>query len=483
MSALVAMLARLGSGALARHGATARAAPGCATRQLLAAACGMRRARSPWLSTRPIRSRAENVVFVRFARRVAWRSAPRRGGPHLPLLRPLVRRGWSRRSGPLPRRLRCARHAAREPLRRMAPPAAADGGLATLRLIGCGDERIVLRRRRGRSSGLACSHHPADAGMSAKQRAAILRPTTQFDAPERWEELPGGSATNRARLDGDAFSQPSANLSFEQRADFFVGNGFFKRMWVTAPSSTEAADGLGPLYNARSCQGCHLKDGRGHPPEGPERQRACRCSCACRSRRRPRPSGQRWRAIAQAVVGEPTYGTQLQDLAIPGQIGEGRMAIAYEELPVELAGGETVQLRAAELRHRRPRLWPAAPRDHAEPARGAADDRAGPARGDRRGRSAGPGRPRRCRRRRHLRPAQPRLERDRGARGDGPLRLEGGAGPDRRAGRRRDGRRHRHRQPAGALSRRRLHAGADRVHRRRPTGATARFEIWKRPRR
>ena len=77
---------------------------------------------------------------------------------------------------------------------------------------------------------------PVDAGMSAKQRAAILRPTTQFAAPERWEDLPGGSATNRARLDGDAFSQPSANLSFEQRADFFVGNGFFKRMWVTAPS-------------------------------------------------------------------------------------------------------------------------------------------------------------------------------------------------------------------------------------------------------
>ena len=25
---------------------------------------------------------------------------------------------------------------------------------------------------------------------------------------------------------------------------------------------------LGPIFNARSCQGCHLKDGRGHPPNG-----------------------------------------------------------------------------------------------------------------------------------------------------------------------------------------------------------------------
>ena len=184
----------------------------------------------------------------------------------------------------------------------------------------------------------------ADAAMTAKQREAILRPTASFAAPERWEELPGGSATNRTRLDGDAFSLPSANLTFDARADFFVGNGFFKRMWVTAPSSTEAADGLGPLYNARSCQGCHLKDGRGHPPEGPDDggvSMFLRLSV-------PPQSDEDRAALAShrlAVIGEPTYGTQLQDLAIPGLAGEGRMAIAYEEIPVELAGGETASLR------------------------------------------------------------------------------------------------------------------------------------------
>ncbi len=184
----------------------------------------------------------------------------------------------------------------------------------------------------------------AEAGMSSRQRQAILRPTSDFTAPERWEDLPGGSATNRTRLDGDAFSQPSANLSFEQRADFFVGNGFFKRMWVTAPSSTEAADGLGPLYNARSCQGCHLKDGRGHPPEGPGDGSL---SMFLRLSIPPRTDAER-AALAShhaAVIGEPTYGTQLQDLAIPGQVAEGRMAITYDERPVELAGGEIVQLR------------------------------------------------------------------------------------------------------------------------------------------
>ena len=185
---------------------------------------------------------------------------------------------------------------------------------------------------------------PVDAAMSAKQREAILRPTTDFDAPERWESLSGGSTTNRARLDADAFSQPSANLAFDQRADFFVGNGFFRRMWVTAPSSTEAADGLGPLYNARSCQGCHLKDGRGHPPSGPDDSAV---SMFLRLSIPPQSDAEQGALAShrQAVVGEPTYGTQLQDLAIPGLKGEGRMAIAYEELPVELAGRETVVLR------------------------------------------------------------------------------------------------------------------------------------------
>ncbi len=45
------------------------------------------------------------------------------------------------------------------------------------------------------------------------------------------------------------------------------------------------------------------------------------------------------------MIAEPTYGGQLQDLADPRPAAEGRMVIDYEEIPVELAGGETVRLR------------------------------------------------------------------------------------------------------------------------------------------
>lgn len=182
------------------------------------------------------------------------------------------------------------------------------------------------------------------AAMTAQERAAILAPTTDFSAAEQGEAYPGGSATNRSRLNLQAFSQPSASLDFEGRMDFFVGNGFFDRPWVIAPSSTVNADGLGPLYNARSCQGCHIKDGRGHPPDGPDDS-----AVSMFLRISIPPQSDRDQALlasgAAAHIPEPTYGTQIQDLAIPGHVPEGRMAISYEEMPVTLGDGTVAHLR------------------------------------------------------------------------------------------------------------------------------------------
>ncbi|MEZ5933656.1 MAG: di-heme oxidoredictase family protein [Alphaproteobacteria bacterium] len=179
----------------------------------------------------------------------------------------------------------------------------------------------------------------------ARDPARIIAPTEDFSKPEKYERNQGGAGTSKKPINGNAFSHPAANIGFEQRADFFVGNGFFKRLWVTAPSSTQSADGLGPLYNARACQRCHLKDGRGHPPSGPDD------SAVSMFLRLSVPSGTEEQRQARKerrakVIPEPTYGGQLQDLAIAGFKAEGRMTIAYEEKPVELAGGEVVTLRA-----------------------------------------------------------------------------------------------------------------------------------------
>ena len=77
-------------------------------------------------------------------------------------------------------------------------------------------------------------------------------------------ERTGGRATVFA-TGRNAFSFPAANLTDPERTRFAIGNSFFRRNWVQAPASTKARDGLGPHFNARSCGGCHIQDGRGSP--------------------------------------------------------------------------------------------------------------------------------------------------------------------------------------------------------------------------
>ena len=192
---------------------------------------------------------------------------------------------------------------------------------------------------------LAAVATAAPAAPSPTERAAILAPASRFDVAERWERLPGGSATNRRRFDRDAFSQPSANISFEARAEFAIGNALFRRPWVSAPSSTRSADGLGPLYNARACQRCHLKDGRGHPPENAQDSTV---SMLLRLSVPPRTDAERARLASglEAAIPEPTYGTQLQDVAAPGHVAEGRIRITRVPREVALAGGATATLEA-----------------------------------------------------------------------------------------------------------------------------------------
>ena len=173
---------------------------------------------------------------------------------------------------------------------------------------------------------------------------SITAPTHDFSRAEEHELNPGGATTHHKKLNNNAFSNASANMDFKRELNFKVGNGFFKRLWVSAPSSTQAADGLGPLYNARSCQRCHLKDGRGHTPNGPEDNAV---SMFLRLSIPPQSDSDK-QLLAEhrlKVIPEPTYGTQLQDFAIPGYNAEGRMQISYEEIPVKLADGEIVQLR------------------------------------------------------------------------------------------------------------------------------------------
>lgn len=130
-----------------------------------------------------------------------------------------------------------------------------------------------------------------------------------------------------------AFELPLPQLTNVQRRAFHVGNSFFNDAWVIAPASAVGRDGLGPLFNAVSCSGCHHLDGRGRPPEqrdDPLESMLIRVSVIdADGHARP----------------HPVYGEQFQDKAIPGVPAEGRVRIEWEAVPGTYPDGATYELR------------------------------------------------------------------------------------------------------------------------------------------
>ncbi|ESX04700.1 thiol oxidoreductase [Mesorhizobium sp. LSJC268A00] len=172
---------------------------------------------------------------------------------------------------------------------------------------------------------------------------AVTRPTQDFSKPESFETMQGGAGTSRKQVDRDAFSQPSENITFEEQGNFKLGNALFRKNWVSSPSSTQASDGLGPLFNERACQNCHLKDGRGRPPAADSRT----TSMFLRLARDASTAEEKAEIAVHKVLNfpDPVYGAQLQELAVPGLKGEGRMYVDYRKEKVTLGDGSIVSLR------------------------------------------------------------------------------------------------------------------------------------------
>ena len=169
--------------------------------------------------------------------------------------------------------------------------------------------------------------------------SAVTALTTDFDRAEPFENLPAGAATVPALTNRDAFTQPSGNLSFDRGLDFALGDALFDKIWVSSPASTLASDGLGPLYNARSCDNCHVNDGRGQPPATPVDNAI---SLVLRLSVAPDHAAiNHW----ISTLPDPVYGTQLQEFATSGLAAEYRLNLTYTEQIIALAGGQIARLR------------------------------------------------------------------------------------------------------------------------------------------
>ncbi len=179
----------------------------------------------------------------------------------------------------------------------------------------------------------ACQEAPPP----APARVGHYAPPATVDLPP--EALPGGLTTHLplqpgTRLSAEAFSRPASNLDARGRALFTVGNSFFTSPWVLAPASVAARDGLGPLFNAAACQDCHIRDGRGHPPAGPDEPLI---SALLRIGMRDGSP-------------HPLYGAQIQTRAAPTLMPEPQVQVQWVEHTLVYPDGRSVHLRAPQIR-------------------------------------------------------------------------------------------------------------------------------------
>ncbi len=115
-------------------------------------------------------------------------------------------------------------------------------------------------------------------------------------------------------------------LALADGLDRAAGKALFDRLWVAAPSSTLANDGLGPLFNEKSCASCHSGKALAAKVElAPDGTLAAR--------------GLATRLGDALGHPDPLYGRQIQPRAVNGlesegtvtyrPAGEGPMAVAF----------------------------------------------------------------------------------------------------------------------------------------------------------
>ncbi len=79
------------------------------------------------------------------------------------------------------------------------------------------------------------------------------------------EKMPGGEGSVKF-TPFPSFELPAKNLNKADLPMFHAGKALARQPWIKAPTVTFKRDGLGPLFNARTCLMCHVNGGRGVMP-------------------------------------------------------------------------------------------------------------------------------------------------------------------------------------------------------------------------
>jgi CxxC motif-containing protein (DUF1111 family) len=114
------------------------------------------------------------------------------------------------------------------------------------------------------------------------------------------------------------------------------GRALMQQIWQIAPGKDAQRDGLGPLFNAASCHGCHSPATRRQVSEKPVDR-----LLSALVRVSVRQDGE--------TLPHPAYGAQLNEFSIVGVPPEARTQVIYVDRMVDLLDGTPVWVREPEL--------------------------------------------------------------------------------------------------------------------------------------
>ena len=129
-----------------------------------------------------------------------------------------------------------------------------------------------------------------------------------------------------------AFGTNTPQLPLDKLPQFALGNRIFNTPWVQSPSSVKSFDGLGPLFDRKSCASCHIKDGKGRPPINENEPLRFMLT-----KSRIFKDGK--------FIPSPKYGEQLQAQAILGEKKEPQVRVSWQQIKGKYPDGTSYTLR------------------------------------------------------------------------------------------------------------------------------------------
>lgn len=150
-------------------------------------------------------------------------------------------------------------------------------------------------------------------GCTTKKESETTLKTT-VPTVKQSERFPGGDTSVPIKPFPSLMLEAS-NMAQDNISSFHAGKSLAHQPWVKAPTITFKRDGLGPIFNARTCLSCHINGGRGELPlDNTDLSKAVvRISLPIPDK----PSSiEKEQLRHYGVILEPTYGGQIQNKSI-----------------------------------------------------------------------------------------------------------------------------------------------------------------------